>query len=167
MSVSSPATNISRTTPTSARTLNTLATETPSGPAGRASSGRDQISSRVGPNNTPAKSSPRMSGKPIREVMAPATLATRMITAMLNRICSDVFIDLLSQRRSDLWSGRPPIRWPAHSREQRELWERASAGPAPVPRPGRTTRQSAVALRLGTIPSSLHSHCLKAPPNAA
>src|SRR5262249_50463329 len=72
----------------------TAAADVPSGEVAWVNQERDQMSISVGPSRMPAHSSPRTTGKPMRPLRAPNSLATRMITAMHNTICSEGFIGL-------------------------------------------------------------------------
>src|SRR6266496_4114232 len=121
MSVSTPATNISRTPPRSARILNMLETETPLAAAG-ASQCSPQTLSNEGPSRTPASNSPRTSGSPMRDAAVAASFAVTITTAMHKRIWSEIFT--CSLESAD---------WAMHAKPQNPWRERSPQLPeAPV-----------------------------------
>ena len=85
-SVSRPATNISRTTPTSARSWTIAMSDGPSAPGANAR--HPSTSSAVGPSTRPARISPKTAGWPSRLAAAPASLADVITSARSSSNCS-------------------------------------------------------------------------------
>ena len=90
-SVSSPAMNISRITPISARSRSDPMSGPGAGPcAGSialANTGQPSTSSIVGPSTRPARISPKTAGCPTRLAAAPESLAAATISASTRRSC--------------------------------------------------------------------------------